>query len=174
MIRGTRINLRTVGPADLPMLDAWAADPEFASEYNFFGLVPPNAYTPRMAGDGTLSERHGTLLVVLPDGTPVGDVSFRDVMYGPGSGSRAYNIGIALAPEHRGQGYGSEAQQLLAAYLLATYPIMRIEASTDITNTPEQRALEKAGFQREGVLRKAQWRNGGWHDLVVYSQLRGE
>ena len=37
-----------------------------------------------------------------------------------------------------------------------------------------QRALEKAGFTREGVLRKAQWRNGDWHDLVVYSKLRGE
>lgn len=174
MIRGTRINLRTVGPADLPMLDAWAVDPEFASEYNFFGLVPPNAYTQRMAGDGLLNERHGTLLVVLPDGTAVGDVSYHDVAYGPGAWSRVYNIGIALAPEHRGHGYGSEAQQLLAAYLLATYPVMRIEASTDITNTPEQRALEKAGFQRDGVLRKAQWRNGGWHDLAVYSKLRGE
>ena len=51
---------------------------------------------------------------------------------------------------------------------------MRVEASTDITNSAELRALEKAGFTREGVLRKAQWRNGDWHDLVVYSKLRGE
>ena len=51
---------------------------------------------------------------------------------------------------------------------------MRVEASTDITNLAEQRALEKAGFTREGVLRKAQWRAGDWHDLVVYSLLRGE
>jgi RimJ/RimL family protein N-acetyltransferase len=38
----------------------------------------------------------------------------------------------------------------------------------------EQRALEKAGFTREGVLRQAQWRSGGWHDQVMYSKLRGE
>ena len=72
-----------------------------------------------------------------------------------------------------GVGY-KENQRLMAAYLFATYPIARVEASTDITNMPEQRALEKAGFTREGVLRKAQWRAGAWHDLVVYSKLRGE
>ena len=93
---------------------------------------------------------------------------------GPGYTSMAYNIGIVLAPEHRGKGYGIEAQKLLTEYLFAIYPIMRVEASTDITNIAEQRALEKAGFTREGVLRKAQWRNGEWHDLAVYSKLRGE
>jgi aminoglycoside 6'-N-acetyltransferase len=103
----------------------------------------------------------------------VGDVDYRQVHYGPHT-SIAYNFGIVLAPEHRGKGYGVEAQQLLAEYLFSVYPIMRVEASTDITNHAEQRALEKAGFTREGVLRKAQWRNGDWHDLVLYSKLRGE
>ncbi|MDQ5852724.1 MAG: GNAT family N-acetyltransferase, partial [Chloroflexota bacterium] len=64
--------------------------------------------------------------------------------------------------------------QLLAAYLFATYPVMRVEAATDVANTAEQRALEKAGFTREGIVRKAQWRAGEWHDLVLYSKLRGE
>jgi RimJ/RimL family protein N-acetyltransferase len=35
-------------------------------------------------------------------------------------------------------------------------------------------ALEKAGFAREGILRHAQFREGGFHDLVLYSKLRGE
>ena len=79
------------------------------------------------------------------------------------------------AHEHAGPDRDrDEAQELLAGYLFSVYPIMRVEASTDITNRAEQRALEKAGFTREGVLRKAQWRNGDWHDLVVYSKLRGE
>jgi len=49
-----------------------------------------------------------------------------------------------------------------------------INASTDITNRAEQRSLEKAGFTRDGVMRQAQWRNGSWHDIAVYSKLRGE
>jgi RimJ/RimL family protein N-acetyltransferase len=52
--------------------------------------------------------------------------------------------------------------------------VQRVEASTDVENVAEQRSLEKAGYQREGVLRRAQYRAGDWHDLVVYSVLRGE
>jgi RimJ/RimL family protein N-acetyltransferase len=50
--------------------------------------------------------------------------------------------------------------------------IERIEASTDVENIAEQRSLEKAGFTREGILRRAQWRAGAHHDLVSYSILR--
>ena len=50
----------------------------------------------------------------------------------------------------------------------------RLEASTDVDNAAEQRALDKAGFTREGVLRSAQFRDGTFHDLVLYSRLRGD
>ena len=85
-----------------------------------------------------------------------------------------YNIGIDIDPAHRRRGYGAEAQSLLARYLFDTYTIERVEASTDIENIPEQRALERAGFTREGILRRAQWRAGAWRDVCIYSKLRGE
>jgi RimJ/RimL family protein N-acetyltransferase len=50
----------------------------------------------------------------------------------------------------------------------------RVEAETEITNIAEQRALEKAGFTREGVRRGAIFRQGQWHDDVLYSLLRHE
>jgi RimJ/RimL family protein N-acetyltransferase len=50
--------------------------------------------------------------------------------------------------------------------------VHRVQASTDVLNVAEQRALERAGFQREGVLRGAQWRRGAFHDLVSYARLR--
>jgi len=174
MIEGTLINLRPVTRDDLALLDSWANDRDFTSEYNDFGLVPLDAYSQRFADDGMLTERASTLLIVAKDGTIAGDVAYHPAVYGPNAGSRAFNIGISIRAEYRGKGYGSEAQRLLAAYLFTIHPIARVEASTDITNLPEQRALEKAGFTREGVLRKAQWRAGDWHDLVVYSKLRGE
>ena len=80
-------------------------------------------------------------------------------------------MGIALAPEWRGQGWGSVAQRLLADHLLLT--AHRVEACTDIDNVAEQRSLEKAGFIREGVLRGAQMRaDGRHHDLVMYAKVR--
>jgi len=39
-------------------------------------------------------------------------------------------------------------------------------------NIAEQRALEKAGFTREGVMRGIGWRGGSWRDGVMYSLLR--
>ena len=175
MLHGEKIYLRPVRQDDLPIFAARANDIAFLTEFNFFGLHQPSGLEKSFQEDGLLSRENATLLVVTCESDQVvGDVSYRQVRYGPGDASIAYNFGIALAPEHRGKGYGVEAQHLLAEYLFSAYPIMRVEASTDITIRAEMRALEKAGFTREGVLRKAQWRNGAWHDLVAYSKLRGE
>ncbi len=83
-----------------------------------------------------------------------------------------WEIGISLLPEARGHGYGTEAQRLLVRYLFAHTPVHRIEAATEAGNVAEQRALEKAGFTREGVLRGIGWRDGAWRDGIWYSVLR--
>jgi RimJ/RimL family protein N-acetyltransferase len=54
----------------------------------------------------------------------------------------------------------------LADYLFETTETNRVEASTDVENVAQQRALEKAGFVREGVQRGAQFRAGAQHDPV--------
>ena len=96
------------------------------------------------------------------------------MLHGPNVGSIALDIGISLRPEHRGRGHGSRAQRMAAEYLFRTFPVHRVQASTDVTNIAEQKALERAGFVREGIIRGAQWRQGEWHDLVSYARLRGD
>jgi RimJ/RimL family protein N-acetyltransferase len=175
MLHGEKIYLRSVCQDDLPFFAAHANDIAFLTEFNFFSLHQQNGEEKHFQEDGLLGPQHGTLVVVTCDSNQmVGYVDYHLVHYGPIEMSGAYSFGIVLVPEHRRKGYGVEAQQLLAEYLFSVYPIMRVEASTDIINIAERRALEKAGFTREGVLRKAQWRNGDWLDLVVYSKLRGE
>lgn len=174
MFEGSRVRIRQFGPNDLELVAEWALHPEIVAPYNNFGLVPLNDTARGYQNGGWIGEEYGRLLVETLEGEVVGDVSYHQTRYGPNRASAVYNIGINLLPSQRSKGYGSEAQKLLAEYLFRTYPIMRVEAATDITNIPEQRSLEKAGFTREGVLRKAQWRDGDWHDLVLYSKLRGE
>lgn len=174
MIQGERIRLRPMKAADIDMLHSRASDPAFEGEYNNFGLNPDKHLQRTFEADGFLSAKHGRLVVENLEGEFVGTIGYRSVRYGPNDGSTQYAIGISLAPEQRGKGYGAAAQKLLADYLFKTYPIMRVEASTDATNIAEQRALAKAGFTRELTVRKAQWRGGEWHDLLVYSKLRGE
>ncbi len=108
--------------------------------------------------------------VIDVDGVAVGTVSCHPVWYGPTSGSMAMNIGIAIIEPYRGRGVGSSAQRQLAE-LLHERGIHRVEASTDVENIAEQRALAKAGFTLEGVARGAQVRADGRHDLQVWSHL---
>ncbi len=166
-----RLTLRPVRESDLGYFDAWA-DPA-ADPFSFFGLQPDGYLRKRFADDGLLTPDGSTLLVEV-DGAVVGDVGWRSVQFGSFGFSRAAEIGIRLLPDRRGLGHGRAAQRALVEYLFDTTTINRVQASTDVENIAEQRALEHAGFIREGVLRGAQWRTGAWHDLVMYSRLRGE
>ena len=112
------------------------------------------------------------LIEVFLDGAwrEVGNLSAHPVWYGPTQGSKAMNIGISILEDFRGKGFGSIAQRLLAEEL-HRQGYLRVEASTDIINIAEQKALQNAGFIYEGTLRKAQGRADGVHDLQVWSHL---
>jgi RimJ/RimL family protein N-acetyltransferase len=170
-----RVRLRDVTLDDADVLDAWNADPASSGEFNDFGLTPKPTDREALAKGPLRNERNGQLMVErIADGQPIGVVGFHAVGYGPNPESGAWNIGIGLIPEARGQGYGTEAQALLAAYLFETTEVNRVEAQTDVDNVAEQRSLAKAGFVREGTIRGAQYRAGAHHDLVTYSILREE
>jgi hypothetical protein len=64
-----------------------------------------------------------------------------------------YEIEGAIAPEHRGQGLATAAQDLLVEYLLDHTTANRIEALTNDANIAEQKALERLGFRQEGLMR---------------------
>jgi RimJ/RimL family protein N-acetyltransferase len=102
----------------------------------------------------------------------IGFVNWRQMS--TGQISYCWEIGIRLLPQARGRGAGTLAQRLLVRYLFAHSQVNRVQAATEITNVAEQRALEKAGFTREGVLREVGFRGGRWRDSVLYSVLRAE
>ncbi len=167
-----RVRLRRATLADAGLLELWQSV-AYKGEFNDFGQ-PFRHVGDAIRESGLIGEQGGTLMVEsVPEGEPIGTVSWRTVRYGPTPESAAWNIGISLVPEARGRGLGTEAQRLLAEHLFETTPAHRIEAGTDIENVIEQRSLTKAGFVREGVLGGAQYRAGEWHDLVIYARVRG-
>ena len=111
------------------------------------------------------------LAVAEGEETAVGWVEWRDPKLF-GRPNQEWQIGIILAPEHRGRGIGTTAQRLLASYLFDTSAVRRLAAYTEPDNAAEQRCLEKVGFHREGVLGQAGFRGGEWRDVVVFSLLR--
>ena len=161
--------LRPARPDEAELVGEWREDPQ--TEYEDWGDPPPG-----IAGTEAIPEPHGMGELLITDGNdvPIGTVSWHQVLNGPNRGSIALDIGISVRPEFRGMGHGSRAQRMVAEYLFRTFPVHRVQASTDVANIAEQKSLERAGFTCEGVIRGAQWRLGEWHDLVSYARLRDD
>jgi RimJ/RimL family protein N-acetyltransferase len=168
----SEVRLRDARPADVPALDRLLT-PAGGGEFNDFGERRKRSVAEPVAS-GTISSPDRGLLVVelVPERRVIGMVTWNPVMHGPNPESRCWNVGIALLPEDRGRGWGGPAQLAVARHLFANTDANRVEASADVDNAREHRALEKAGFAREGVLRGAQFRGGRWRDLVLFSLLR--
>ncbi|HLQ56546.1 MAG TPA: GNAT family protein [Streptosporangiaceae bacterium] len=166
---GDRVALRPVREDDLPILEALTWDPETAGEYARFGWFTPRLWRRGWAENELLGEDGGALMVVLGN-ERLGFVNWRRRPTTPAA--YCWMLGIAMLPEARGHGHGTEAQRLLARYLFAHTTVHRLEAATEVDNIAECRALEKAGFTSEGVMRGIGWRDGAWRDGVTYSLLR--
>ena len=171
--RGERVMLRDARLEDADLIDEWNAALEPGS-FNDFGPRAPIDRATLERGP-MRNDRNGMLVIErIEDSLPLGTIGYRKVGYGPPGESDAWQLGIEVAPDARGQGYGTEAQRLLADWLFATTAANRVEAATDVDNVAEQRSLDKAGYIRDGVLRGAQFRAGAYHDLVYYSRLRSD
>jgi RimJ/RimL family protein N-acetyltransferase len=163
--------LRPVQEDDLAILEWLTNDPEGTGPHEWYGWSGSRLYRDRWDENGLLGSAGGVLMVARGADT-LGFVSWRQVL--TGQTSYCWEIGIRMAPQARGRGHGTLAQQLIVRYLFAHSQVNRIQAATEITNIAEQRALEKAGFTREGVLRGCSFRDGRWRDGVLYSVLRDE
>ena len=115
--------------------------------------------------DGMLGSQFQMLMVEL-EGQPVGFVTAFFVREG------MVRVGIQLDENCRGQRVGSRAFALLRDYLLENFPLVRLEADTDVDNIAAQKMLERCGFRAEGVLRKYGFHHGSYHDSYLYSYIR--
>ena len=171
LIDGAALRLHAFAVGDVHWYDSLPV----TSEYDDFGQSPPHNSMDRWRSDRLLTSENGLMVVAQrAEYARLGTVGWRSVAWGPSYLSRSLEIGISLVPDARGRGVGTEAQWLLVRYLFAETHVERIQATTDVTNKAEQRALEKVGFTAEGVLRHAQYRRDAYHDLVMYSIVRGD
>jgi RimJ/RimL family protein N-acetyltransferase len=79
-----------------------------------------------------------------------------------------------LNPPERGKGYCAEAVEIMVDYLFLSKNIVRVQAHMDVRNLASQRVLEKAGFSKEGTVRRFKFIRGEWRDMFLYSILREE
>lgn len=108
-------------------------------------------------------------LAIEVDGAAVGGIG---LIFGQDIDRRSAEIGYWLGEEYWGRGIVTAAVQALTDYAFAHFDLARIWACVFEWNPSSMRVLEKAGFTREGVLRKAATKDGQTIDVVMYARVR--
>jgi len=153
------VNLRIMEKEDLPLITEWMNNPEYLGEY-----LNPVQLSKTDVEKEFLPEKK-LFLVEKKDGTKIGNVVYF---------LKNSEIGYVLVQNERGKGYGTEAIEILVDYLFLSKDIVRVQAHTEVRNLSSRKALEKAGFTKEGIVRKCFFIRGEWRDFCLYSILREE
>ncbi len=164
MLEGKLVNLRVVEKEDLPLLAEWRNDLEFFGEFERFPQLSRAELERRY---DALTSDDKWFFIEKKDGTKIGIVTH-------GLTGNLLEIGYVLVPNERGKGYCTEAVRIMVDYLFLSKDTVRIQAATVTGNIVSQKVLNKAGFKREGTLRKSYFLRGEWTDSLIYSILREE
>jgi RimJ/RimL family protein N-acetyltransferase len=171
VIRAARLDLREYGPGDAGLVRGLidsGGEPEALPP----GAPADPAEVPEWLADGVLRPRRegaGVHLMMLDRAALriVGSIS----LFHADWEVRATEIGYGVRSDERGKGYATEALAAVARWALTEGGIQRAWLNANTDNLASCRVAEKAGFQREGTLRRAGLEDDGLHDLAVFSLL---
>jgi RimJ/RimL family protein N-acetyltransferase len=162
MFEGRNVNLRRAEKDDVSLVVKWWRSSRYMGDYQDIVTISKAEMEKVMLRNTVF------FMIEKKDGTKIGHI-------GAYMGTRtSWEIGYALIPNERGKDYGSEAVQMMVDHLFNEKGFDRIQAPAATGNTAAQRALEKAGFSKEGLMRKSGHAKGKYIDQYLYSILREE
>lgn len=89
--------------------------------------------------------------------------------------SRSATLGLMVGEkEHWGEGIGSHATRLAVRHAFEDLNLHRLELQVLEDHERARRAYENAGFVREGLLKDAVFKNGGYQSLIPMALVRDE
>jgi RimJ/RimL family protein N-acetyltransferase len=86
-------------------------------------------------------------------------------------GVAAAKLGYAVAADHWGKGYATEAVQIMLKFAFERLELHRVTAAIGPDNDASLAVVRKIGFLAEGRLRDHVFTNGAWRDSLLYSLL---
>ncbi|MBQ7603947.1 MAG: GNAT family N-acetyltransferase [Clostridia bacterium] len=88
--------------------------------------------------------------------------------------NRRGEIGYAMNPAYRGNGYMTEAVKAVISFGFSKLGLIRIEAKHVVENVKSGNVMARAGMKREGVLRRYMAVKGENRDIAICSIISGE
>jgi len=172
MIRGKKVGLRARQESDLAVLHE-----ELYNDVRLFSRADGRPWRP-----ASLPEHSGHRLLEPSDDMAAfsavelatGELAGEAVLWDIDLFHRSAHLGLSLRPAHRGRGLGGDLVRVLCTYGFVIRGLRRLQVDTLADNDAMIAAAEKAGFRREGTLRRAAWVYGRELDQVVLGMLHDE
>ncbi|TCN39672.1 RimJ/RimL family protein N-acetyltransferase [Kribbella orskensis] len=90
------------------------------------------------------------------------------------TGVQAAHLGYAIAADHWGHGYATDASRTLVRFAFENLDLHRVSAAIGPENLASVAVVKRLGFSYEGRIRHHVFTNNAWRDSLLYSILAGE
>ncbi|KAK4258097.1 hypothetical protein QN277_007593 [Acacia crassicarpa] len=167
-----QISLRPFVLSDADDLMVWATDERVAK---FCSWQPYTSKDTAVDFIQNIPSNFSWCRAICVDDCAIGSVSVQYYSGNDKARAKSAELGYVLGSKYWGKGITTKAAKMAVETAFAEFPdLERLEALVDVENVASQKVLEKAGFQREGILRKFLFIKGKSRNMVMFSVLRDE
>jgi RimJ/RimL family protein N-acetyltransferase len=174
MIPGETINLRAVERHDVPLLHGWFNDPVLMDGWGWSAPARSTKHVAEQVEDWlareTAFDRPEALIAESLAGDPIGLVVVRVDR----SEARSVELSLLVDAGYWGQGFGMDMLQTILEACFAGWGVHRIGVRVEEGNARALALYLRLGFQEEGRLRQAAFRDGRHQDVLLLGQLAAE
>jgi len=171
MLKGKKVVLRPIRRSDKELFLKWFNDLEviqFLSPY----LPITEGSEEKWIEETMVKQRPAfTIEAILKNRKtkPIGSCDIHEIK----EKDRRGEFGIMIGEkDFWGRGYGTEAAQLVITYSFQSLNLHKISSAAYAFNERSIKMHEKVGFKREGRRREQIFKNGKYHDDIVFGLLR--
>lgn len=171
-LTGPTLRVRIPREEDAGALFAEASDPQVTRWFSwgpYSSEAEARAYLARLGPQRARGE-HLDLVVERLDGGPIGISGLSELV----ARDRRATIGTWLGRSWWGTGANGECKALMCHLAFELLGLERVGAYSNVEHERSQRALERLGFRREGVLRGYHRHRDRSLDVVVFGLLRAD
>ncbi len=171
MLIGEKVCLGPILQADGAMIFNWLNTVSLMRLHGNYVPVSQHSFEEWFGGIGKDPSRVVFSIRKQGDLTLLGYIQLTEIH----SVFRSAAVGITIGdPANRGKGYGHEALTLCIDFSWKELNLQRLSLMFVGKNEPAMRAYKKAGFEQEGVLKRAIFANGVYMDATIMGLLQSD